>query len=135
MATRPGRRPRPAPSRCPGAGPPRKRVSFLGVETVKCPLDLWDHQEHLHRTRPDVVVECGVHGGGTTLSLAGLRDLLGSGAVPACDLAPGPVHPRVRAHPRVTLFEGSSTHPAVPLTWAPAIRGEVQTLDSREKLA
>ena len=42
-------------------------ASFLGVETVKCPMDLWGYQEILAHTRPEVVVECGVHRGGTTL--------------------------------------------------------------------
>lgn len=96
-----------------GGAPPQKRISFLGVETVKCPLDLWIYQEILHRTRPEVIVECGVFRGGTTLYLASICDLLGLGEVVACDITLRHVHPRARAHPRVTLLEGSSTDPAV----------------------
>jgi cephalosporin hydroxylase len=50
----------------PDGVPPWKRVSFLGVETVKYPLDLWIYQEILFRTRPEMIVECGVHRGGTS---------------------------------------------------------------------
>jgi cephalosporin hydroxylase/GT2 family glycosyltransferase len=96
-----------------GGAPPQKRISFLGVETVKCPLDLWIYQEILHRTRPEVIVECGVFRGGTTLYLASMCDLLGLGEVVACDITLRHVHHRTHAHPRVTLLEGSSTDPDV----------------------
>src|SRR5438309_747389 len=49
--------------RGPDGVPLYRRVSFLGVETVKCPMDLWVYQEILHRTRPEVIIECGVHRG------------------------------------------------------------------------
>jgi cephalosporin hydroxylase len=96
-----------------GGAPPQKRISFLGVETVKCPLDLWIYQEILHRTRPELIVECGVFRGGTTLYLASLCDLLGLGEIVACDITLQHIHSRARAHPRVTFLEGSSTDPAV----------------------
>jgi cephalosporin hydroxylase/GT2 family glycosyltransferase len=108
----------------PDGVPPQQRVSFLGVEAVKCPLDLWIYQEILCRTRPEVVVECGVHRGGTTLYLACLCDLLSLGRVLACDLSLRLVHERVRAHPRVELFEGSSTDPAVHAAIAGRCRGK-----------
>ncbi len=96
-----------------GGAPPQKRISFLGVETVKCPLDLWIYQEILHRTRPEIIVECGVFRGGTTLYLGSMCDLLGLGEVVACDITLQHVHPRARAHRRVSLLEGSSTDPSV----------------------
>jgi cephalosporin hydroxylase len=121
----------------PDGVPPQKRISFLGVETVKCPLDLWVYQEIVHRTRPEVIVECGVHRGGTTLYLASLCDLLGSGAVVACDLSLGLVDPSGRAHPRVTLLEGSSTDAAVVAAIAARCRGRrtMVILDSDHRAA
>ena len=99
------------------------RVAFLGVDALKCPLDLWVYQEILTRTRPEVIVECGVYRGGSTLYLASLCDLLGEGRVIGCDLDLGPVHPRVRSHPRVALFEGSSVDPAIHEAIAERCRG------------
>jgi GT2 family glycosyltransferase len=39
--------------------------------------------------------------------------LLGLGEIVACDITLQHIHPRVRAHPRVTLLEGSSTKPGI----------------------
>ena len=100
-----------------------RRVSFLGVETLKCPMDLWIYQEILARTRPEVIVECGVHRGGTTLYLASLCDLLGTGRVIACDIDLTPVHHKVRGHPRIELIEGDSVDPAIHAAIARDCRG------------
>jgi cephalosporin hydroxylase len=94
-------------------------TSWLGVPTLKCPLDLWVYQEIIYRTRPDVIVECGVHHGGSTLYLASLFDLLGTGTVVACDITLANVAPAVRTHPRIRLREGSSVDPEV-VGWAAA---------------
>lgn len=88
-------------------------TTWLGVPTRKCPLDTWVYQEIIHRTRPEVIVETGVNCGGSTLYLANLCDLLGCGEVLAVDVTLDGVAPAVRAHPRITLFQGSSTDPAV----------------------
>lgn len=83
-------------------------MSWLGVETLKCPLDLWIYQEILHRTRPEVIVETGVWAGGSALYLASICDLLGSGEILACDVNLDKVAARVHQHPRIRLFQGSS---------------------------
>jgi cephalosporin hydroxylase len=89
------------------------QVRWLGVPALKCPLDLWQYQELVFETRPDVIVETGVYRGGTTLFLASLCDLLGHGEVIGCDVALAPVAPEVARHPRIALVEGSSTAPEV----------------------
>lgn len=91
--------------------PLQNTISWFGVETWKCPLDLWIYQEILFRTRPDVIVECGVNFGGASLFLAHMCDLLGCGTVVACDITLERVQPTVREHARIELFEGSSTDP------------------------
>lgn len=88
-------------------------TSWLGVPTLKCPHDTWVYQEIVHRTRPEVIIETGVNQGGSTLYLATLCDLLGGGDVLAVDITLGSVAPVVRAHPRIRLFEGSSTDRAI----------------------
>jgi cephalosporin hydroxylase len=88
-------------------------VSYLGVQTLKCPLDLWIYQEVIERTRPEVIVECGVHCGGTTLFLASMCSLLGIGTVIAVDVTLAHVDQKVRNHPLIRLFESSSISPAV----------------------
>jgi cephalosporin hydroxylase len=39
----------------------------LGVETRKCPLDLWIYQELLQEVRPRYIIETGTAGGGSAL--------------------------------------------------------------------
>ena len=88
-------------------------TEFLGVKTLKCPLDLWIYQEIIYRTEPDIIIECGVHCGGSSLYLASLCDLMGRGKVLACDITLQHVHPKVRSHQRIELFEGSSIDPTI----------------------
>jgi cephalosporin hydroxylase len=98
-------------------------VSWLGVETLKCPLDLWIYQELIFQTKPEVIVETGVYAGGSTLYLASICDLVGTGRVLACDISLDPVTRRTREHPRVQLIEGSSVDPAIHSAIADQCRG------------
>ena len=83
-----------------------QNTNWLGVATLKCPLDLWIYQETIFETRPDVIVECGTAEGGTTLYLASIFDLLGTGRVVSIDIDTRIKRP---PHPRITYIEGSST--------------------------
>ncbi len=89
------------------------RPSWLGVPTWKLPSDLWVYQEILHETRPDLIVETGTQYGGSTRYFASVLDLLGSGEIVTIDIDTSTVHPDVRAHPRITVLEASSTAPEV----------------------
>jgi cephalosporin hydroxylase len=82
--------------------------TWAGVKALKGPWDIWIAQEILWETRPDLVVETGVHEGGSTLFYAQMLDLIGHGEVLAVDIDLSTVDPRVPEHPRVTLIEGSS---------------------------
>jgi cephalosporin hydroxylase len=83
-----------------------KQTRWMGVETWKCPLDLWVYQELLHELRPDLVIETGTAYGGSALYLAQLCDLLGQGEVVTIDTQRFEGRPQ---HPRVTYLFGSST--------------------------
>src|ERR1700704_2912876 len=50
---------------------------WMGVRTLKNPLDAWIYQEILHEVRPTVVVELGNALGGGTQFLCHMLDLLG----------------------------------------------------------
>lgn len=87
-------------------------LSWLGYQTLKCPLDLWIYQELLTELRPDWIVECGTRFGGSALYLACLCELLGHGQIVTIDTDEKlqPVRP---VHPRIRYLAGSSTDPAV----------------------
>lgn len=87
-------------------------ATWLGVQTLKNPLDLWVYQEIMAATRPEVVVETGTWRGGTAFFLGSICDLLDVGEVVTLDVEP--VRDDYPAHPRVTYLGGrSSTEPDV----------------------
>ena len=82
------------------------KTRWLGVPTLKCPLDMWVYQEILFEERPDLIVECGTASGGSALYLASVCDLIGHGKILTVDLDEQPDRP---GHPRITYLRGSST--------------------------
>jgi cephalosporin hydroxylase len=84
-------------------------TTYHGIETHKCPLDLWIYQELLYEVRPELVVELGTFRGGSTLFLAHQMDLLGKGRVVSVDCVELP-RPR---HSRITYVLGKTAEPHV----------------------
>lgn len=80
---------------------------YHGIETHKCPLDLWIYQEILFELRPVLVIEIGTYLGGTTLFLAHQLEALGQGTVVSIDNRELS-HPE---HPRVEYLLGDSNAP------------------------
>ena len=77
---------------------------YMGIPTVKSPLDLWVYQEILFDVRPDLIIECGTYKGGTTLFLAHLMDALGHGMIVSLD----PDKHLVPRHSRIIYINKSS---------------------------
>ena len=82
--------------------------TYFGIKALMSPLDYWVYQEILFAAKPDVIVEIGNFKGGSTLSLAHMCDLLGSGRVIGIDLCHKAVPDLVKQHPRITLLEGDA---------------------------
>jgi cephalosporin hydroxylase len=78
---------------------------WLGVRTLKCPLDLWIYQEMIFDIKPDVIIESGTAFGGSALFLASICDLVNNGEVITIDMAKD-LRP---SHPRIRQLLGSST--------------------------
>ena len=95
-------------------------TSWLGTTVLKCPLDLWNYQEILVETRPDLIIETGTHLGGSALYMAGICDLIGSGRIVTVDVEDRPGRP---VHGRITYLEGSSTSDEV----STAVTGSCRT--------
>jgi cephalosporin hydroxylase len=88
-----------------GAGHIYGRTYWMGVQCLKCPLDLWIYQEIINEIRPDLIIETGTRHGGSTLFMANMLDLIGKGEVITIDIEelPRPSHPRIK------YVTGSST--------------------------
>ncbi|MCC6446023.1 MAG: class I SAM-dependent methyltransferase [Armatimonadetes bacterium] len=87
-----------------------EKCSWMGVPTLKNPLDAWVYQEIVHEVRPEVIVEIGSAHGGSTLFFAHLLDLVGQGRVVSVDV--DRTNYRI-SHPRITAITGDSADPQV----------------------
>jgi cephalosporin hydroxylase len=83
-------------------------TTYFGIKTFKNPLDAWVYQEILFEVKPDIIIEIGNARGGSTLMLAHICDLIGSGKVIGLDLSQTEIPPSIRAHPRITFIEGDA---------------------------
>ena len=83
-------------------------TNWMGVQIIKCPLDLWIYQEIIHELRPDVIIETGTYAGGSALFLAHLCDLIGNGRILTIDIEANEKRPH---HPRIQYIQGNSIHP------------------------
>jgi len=60
--------------------------TWMGIRTIKNPLDSWIYQEIIHETKPEIIIEIGSLYGGSTLYLAQLLELIGKGKVISIDI-------------------------------------------------
>jgi cephalosporin hydroxylase len=82
-----------------------RHTYYHGIETHKCPLDLWIYQELLFEIKPQLVIELGTYMGGTALFIAHQLDALGKGTVLTVDMCELPR----RRHPRIGYISGKTT--------------------------
>lgn len=79
---------------------------WFGLQTSKCPLDLWIYQEIIFEIKPDIIIESGTFKGGSALFLASILDLLNNGLIISIDIEKMENRPN---HNRITYLLGSST--------------------------
>jgi cephalosporin hydroxylase len=96
------------------------KTTWLGLNVLKCPLDLWIYQEIIFKTRPDVIIESGTLHGGTAYYLASICELVDRGRIITIDIDTGKI-PR-REHPRLTYLNGSSVAPEIVASVRESIR-------------
>jgi cephalosporin hydroxylase len=65
-------------------------IKWKGIHVAKCPLDMWQYQEIIQDTQPDVIIETGTWHGGSAVFLRDMLRLCGKsrGIVITIDVAP-----------------------------------------------
>jgi len=94
---------------------------WVGVPTLKCPLDMWIYQEILVRIRPDKIIECGTAQGGSALFLAHICDIIDQGEVITIDIDDIKGRPE---HERIEYLFGSSISEEILHMVSNRIQGE-----------
>jgi len=90
-----------------------KTTSWLGVPCLKSVQDMWNYQEIVYELQPSIIVEFGVYRGGSALYFASILDQMGVGRILGFDIDLSVVHQIAKDHPRISLFECSSSEPMV----------------------
>lgn len=89
-----------------GERPIYENTFWMGVQCLKCPLDLWIYQEIISQIKPTLVIETGTYQGGSALFIAHLLDILDKGQIVTIDTELYTDRPQ---HPRIQYLTGSST--------------------------
>ncbi len=79
------------------------KVTYCGVEAIRCPFDYLIYQMIISEIKPDLVIEIGTNKGGGALYIADLMNNLGHGAVHTIDIIDAH-DPLIDKHPRITTF-------------------------------
>jgi cephalosporin hydroxylase len=91
-----------------GEGQIYARTYWMGVQCLKCPLDMWIYQEIIAEIQPDLIIETGTHMGGSALFVAHMLDIVGHGEIITIDILNYAGRPQ---HPRIKYVQGSSADP------------------------
>lgn len=78
-------------------------IEYKGVKCLKCPFDYVIYQMIINEVNPDLIIEIGTNEGGSTLYLADLLELNGSGVIHSIDIK-DECSDKVKAHSRIKLF-------------------------------
>lgn len=79
------------------------KMTYKGVECVKCPFDYVIYQMIINEIRPDLIIEIGNNKGGSALYMADLLDLIGHGVIHTIDID-NRSHYLAKAHKRINFF-------------------------------
>jgi cephalosporin hydroxylase len=86
------------------------KCHWMGMRTLKNPLDAWIYQEIIYDVQPDIIIEIGSLEGGSTLYFAHLLDLIGKGTVISIDIQRTMFCAK---HDRIVVITGDSASPEV----------------------
>jgi cephalosporin hydroxylase len=89
-----------------------QQTTWMGVQTYKSPMDMWNYQEILFSLKPSVVIEFGTWHGGSALFFSSVLQQIGRPyVVVSVDITASRISERAKADPSIRLLTTSSASP------------------------
>src|SRR5258708_6960908 len=94
-----------------------ERVTWMGVQTYKSPMDMWNYQEILVSLQPAVIIEFGTWHGGSALFFSSVMQQIGKPfVVVSVDIDGSRISEKTKSDPNIRLLTLSSVCEQVSLT-------------------
>jgi cephalosporin hydroxylase len=98
-----------------------QQTTWMGVQTYKSPMDMWNYQEILVSLQPSVVIEFGTWHGGSALFFSSVMRQIGRPyVVVSVDITASRISEKTKSDPNIRLLTMSSG--------SPEVRGSIKTL-------
>ncbi|HEY2235391.1 MAG TPA: CmcI family methyltransferase [Candidatus Angelobacter sp.] len=94
-----------------------QQTTWMGVHTLKSPMDMWNYQEILVSLQPSLIIEFGTHQGGSALFFSSVMRQIGRPyMIVSVDIAASGISEKAKSDPNVRLLTASSSSPEVRKT-------------------
>lgn len=91
-----------------------QKTTWMGVQTYKSPMDMWNYQEILVSLQPSVVIEFGTwHGGSGLFFSSAMRQIGRPYVVVSVDITASRISEKTKSDPNIRLLTMSSASPEV----------------------
>jgi cephalosporin hydroxylase len=86
-----------------------QQTTWMGVQTYKSPMDMWNYQEILVSLQPSVIIEFGTWHGGSALFFSSVMQQIGRPyVVVSVDITASRISEKTKADPNIQLLTMSS---------------------------
>jgi len=94
-----------------------QQTTWMGVQTYKSPMDMWNYQEILYFLKPSVIIEFGTWKGGSALFFSSVMQQIGRPyVVISVDITESRISEKTKSDPNIRLLTMSSAAPEVRQT-------------------
>jgi len=89
-----------------------EQTTWMGVHTLKSPMDMWNYQEILVSLQPSIIIEFGTNQGGSALFFSSVMQQIGRRyVIVSVDIAASGISERTKSDPNIRLLTMSSSSP------------------------
>jgi cephalosporin hydroxylase len=86
-----------------------QQTTWMGVQTYKSPMDMWNYQEILVSLKPSIVIEFGTwHGGSALFFSSVMRQIGGPHVIVSVDITASRISEKTKSDPNIRLLAMSS---------------------------